>query len=326
MPPPASDPNPSATDLSSPQAEHATGEIRGDRMCLKCGFNLHGQTILREPHYGLLIVRCPECSGVTSLQEYPVLGPWARRWGYLFAAVYILFITGLFGLTAFLIGVSSVGLVQDRMHTIANEIATAHRPWFDAVGKAQAEASAKTPAEKSLVSSTVSSVQSWGSYAAINREWWEREGAAARAAIAARKPNLPVEQLLAYTFIPVCGLAVGGFFAVLLPGLRGPRLLMIPLVTVSLGLLFCYFFSLTTRTAALTNFWLPGFVPSGELAAELLPSFAFYRLALVMGAILAVGVYLGRPVARFLIRTFLTPRLAHSLSFLWESYPAPRTR
>ncbi|MCW5767408.1 MAG: hypothetical protein KIT19_01890 [Phycisphaeraceae bacterium] len=62
----------------------------GDRLCVSCGFNLAGQSVVREPHYRMLIVRCPECATAASLQEYPVLGKWANRWGGVLAAGMIL--------------------------------------------------------------------------------------------------------------------------------------------------------------------------------------------------------------------------------------------
>ena len=52
--------------------------MTGDRFCTKCGYNLVGQEIVREKHYELLIVRCPECATVTGLQDYPRLGTWPK--------------------------------------------------------------------------------------------------------------------------------------------------------------------------------------------------------------------------------------------------------
>lgn len=77
------------------------GVLAGDRLCIRCGFNLTGQPITREPHYNMLAVRCPECSTLASLQEYPVLGVWAPRFGillalgWMLAALLIAFLTGL---------------------------------------------------------------------------------------------------------------------------------------------------------------------------------------------------------------------------------------
>jgi hypothetical protein len=49
------------------------GDVRistliGDRLCIKCGYNLVGQPIMRETHYDMLILRCPECATVASVQ------------------------------------------------------------------------------------------------------------------------------------------------------------------------------------------------------------------------------------------------------------------
>ena len=64
--------------------------LTGDRFCTKCGYNLIGQQIVREEYYSMLIVRCPECATVASVQEYPLLGGWAIRWGALLAALWFI--------------------------------------------------------------------------------------------------------------------------------------------------------------------------------------------------------------------------------------------
>ena len=53
-----------------PGPETRVDVLSGDRCCARCGFNLYGQTIIREPHYGLLMVRCPECGTAAAMQEY----------------------------------------------------------------------------------------------------------------------------------------------------------------------------------------------------------------------------------------------------------------
>ncbi len=64
--------------------------MTGDRFCTKCGYNLVGQEIVREQHYELLIVRCPECATVAGLQDYPRLGTWGARWGMVLAALWLI--------------------------------------------------------------------------------------------------------------------------------------------------------------------------------------------------------------------------------------------
>ena len=76
-------------------AEQRISTLVGDRLCIKCGYNLTGQHVLREPHYEMLIVRCPECATVASMQEYPLLGRWAGRWAALAAGLWFLLAFGL---------------------------------------------------------------------------------------------------------------------------------------------------------------------------------------------------------------------------------------
>lgn len=66
---------------SAPAPETTVGRMEGVRPCLQCGHDLHGQSILRESTYGLLIARCPECGTVAALVEHPRLGIWGRRLG-----------------------------------------------------------------------------------------------------------------------------------------------------------------------------------------------------------------------------------------------------
>ena len=59
------------------------GVITGDRSCHACGFNLRGQPIVREQHYDMVMVRCPECAAVAPLLDYPRYSHWARRlWAF----------------------------------------------------------------------------------------------------------------------------------------------------------------------------------------------------------------------------------------------------
>ena len=53
-----------------------------------------GQPVLREPHYNMLILRCPECGTVASIQDYPTLGRWANRWAIILSAFWLLIILG----------------------------------------------------------------------------------------------------------------------------------------------------------------------------------------------------------------------------------------
>ncbi len=45
-------------------------------ICMSCGFDLARIRPVREPHYGLMIVRCPRCTRAAVRQLHPLL----RRW------------------------------------------------------------------------------------------------------------------------------------------------------------------------------------------------------------------------------------------------------
>ena len=83
------------TGVSGAAEEVRISVVTGDRLCARCAYNLTGQLVTREPHYGLLIVRCPECATVASIQEYPLLGRWANRWGAVLAVVCLIFLLGM---------------------------------------------------------------------------------------------------------------------------------------------------------------------------------------------------------------------------------------
>ena len=65
------------------------GHIRADRACVSCGFNLYGQPVTKEPHYGLAIARCPECGTAAALQQYPTATHLVSRYHAVLSAFWI---------------------------------------------------------------------------------------------------------------------------------------------------------------------------------------------------------------------------------------------
>lgn len=100
-----------STDAASSHVPEARDRrvslLVGDRFCIACGFNLVGQSVVREPHYNMLMVRCPECGTAAAMQEYPLLGRWASRWARVLAVAMMLLMTVLtFGASLACWGVS----------------------------------------------------------------------------------------------------------------------------------------------------------------------------------------------------------------------------
>ena len=103
------------------------GEIQTDRACIECGFNLFGQTIVRDEHYGMPIARCPECGRVCALQEYPGLGVWARRWNGLLGSLWLLAAVGLFSLLLTFSLAPTGPVLEENITGIAERIAQQHQ-------------------------------------------------------------------------------------------------------------------------------------------------------------------------------------------------------
>lgn len=103
------------------------GQIQTDRACIGCGFNLFGQTIVRDEHYGMPIARCPECGRVCALQEYPGLGVWARRWSSVLAAVWLLVAVGLFSMLLTFSLAPTGPVLEEHVGGIAERIAQQHQ-------------------------------------------------------------------------------------------------------------------------------------------------------------------------------------------------------
>lgn len=122
----------------------------GDRFCINCGFNLVGQSVVREPHYDMLMVRCPECGTAAAMQEYPMLGRWAGRWARVLAAALLLFLTLFtFGTSLACWGVS-VPAVLTMVEPMAQKLGEAHVKWQR---EKQATNAAKAAAVKAAAAS-----------------------------------------------------------------------------------------------------------------------------------------------------------------------------
>ncbi|MEM7227696.1 MAG: hypothetical protein AAF432_02670 [Planctomycetota bacterium] len=94
-----SDAPPTLPSSAESAREERVSSLVGDRFCTDCGYNLMGQPVLREPHYNMLIVRCPECGTIAAPQEYPLAGRWTNRFVSAGAVLLLLFSVAFFGAT-----------------------------------------------------------------------------------------------------------------------------------------------------------------------------------------------------------------------------------
>lgn len=298
---------------ADPSVEPRVGNVEGDRPCTGCGFNLYGQPIVRERHYQMLMVRCPECGAAASLQEYPLLGRWASRWGALLAAMWALVVLGgMFATAGIILGVSQE-IRRSAAEPLGVIIAQQHREY-------QATPEAVAAGSKTRFNyQTNQPVTSWEN---IDITWWEtvdQKAIVAQAGAAGKlsNPNAYWDlRILAILMLPA-----GIVFAVAMPGLRRSRFLVPVLMIAALALLF-----VTLATDSPSPRWAGWF--TAQAAAETLTPSATYICIATATAVLIFAMLIGRPVVRWLVVVLLPPRLRVGLSVLWtcDGLPPPSPR
>ncbi len=316
-----SEPAPPAPPSSGSRTE-PTSAIIGDRACVKCGFNLHGQIVVRDPEYGLLVARCPECGTAASLQEHPILGRWASRWAAMLAAVWLLVIVGLILFSGVVIGLISVGLATDACKPIRERIATSFKEHL------VAEQAAMTQEEFQTAYPNFISIASWPAdqYPWVTASWWEGQDAAA---FLGNGPLDNYDWRIAKTWIPfgLFTFTAGVFLAVTIAHRRGFTLVLPALAIGSISAALVLL--VTGEDPVLSAFsgtnW-GGLVDLNGLAALHAAGFAFVTV-LVQTAVIAAGLMVGRPLARLIVRALVPPRIRAPLGFLWSAdrLPQPRT-
>lgn len=302
---PAPIPAPAAARVSS---------LTGDRFCTGCGFNLAGQAVLREPHYGMLMVRCPECAAVASLQEYPLLGRWPTRLRALMAAVWVLFMAVLLLATVGILLAHVDVARQTGVRQFSRGLIAANLEW----ARQQPEpfrSSWTGPLENSYA----------GDYTPLTPVWVASADLRAVALSATGnaggfrwRTGASVAALLAWwLFIP------GVVWSVAMPHVRRRGMLVAALVPGGAAAAFV--------AAQAASGAVPAAMPvpfAGNVAADFVGSGVGFVLLGFSLLALVCGMWAGRPLCRWLVRLLLPPSLRGPLSVLWtaDGLPPPSTR
>lgn len=271
--------------------EQRVSVMYGDRLCTTCHYNLIGQPVIREPHYDLLVVRCPECATVASLQEYPHLGRWANRWSVIFSGIWIMLLLALAsGGIAAVIGMTG-GFTEEAVDQYENDL---QKHWSDWYAETYPNATSKN-------------------------QWWN--------------PDKFDEWTVAHTPSKLMTElhAVNGLF-------RQPETLLfiVPLfITSVLGVfwsvalvhrrrltLFLMSVVLLILAGAIygTIWWQIAQFPADDFDDIAWVQIGMPLMATMLGLcwfLLVTGLLCGRPVARWLVRVMLPPRLLGPLNVLW---------
>ncbi len=307
----------------------------GDRFCTKCGYNLIGQEIVREEHYALLIVRCPECATVTGLQDYPRLGTWGARWGMVLAALWMILLLCLWPATSGIMLGFSIGMADEGSRDYAR-----HLSGLQAAAEAKAEPpvtqrsaetpTPATPATPALVPvpalpgqplPTTVTIQGativlggsrFGGRSKEFNDWWEQQDQ--RAVLAAAGGWWGVVDHVEFLMLIPAGAVVfllGCFWSVFLLQVPHRRLVYCGIAIVGLACVFALIPLLEWDARAMF---------SARRAAQY--QLALPILATALGALivpLALGLRFGRTLARLAVNALLPPRLRGPITVLWSA-------
>ncbi|HMN95546.1 MAG TPA: hypothetical protein PKC43_04910 [Phycisphaerales bacterium] len=296
-------PAPPAAGIASAEPGRCAGQvvaiIDGDRPCIGCAYNLVGQAILRETHYGLLVVRCPECGKVDGIEEHPFVGRTVQRLATAGLGLWIILLVGFAALTVLLLTALSWALAEWFTEPLSAAVREDFQRWISANSAGGFTSAMPLPDQQAAVDA------------------WLAEVGGIRSFLEARKGALAAIDPWAATWsVPLAGLlfAAGVAWSVALLGVGRRRL-----VAVTLGLVA-----------------IAGLIVAGEAIKLLVsenpaPWWALLRRAIapvatvpaqaiglfILAAALILGAQLGRPIARGLVRLFLPPRLRTPMAFLW---------
>ncbi len=308
-----SGPRQSSRAGNAASTEPRVSTLVGDRLCIKCGYNLTGQPVKREAHYDMLIVRCPECATVASLQEYPLLGRWAGRWAMLLAALWFGFVLLLALASAGILYAEADSVAETASRPHAIRLAERQHKWFkerEAQGTLPANAqwflsNPNPPSSYSPVDPTWSSQQDFDAVLA------EAGGWAAAADFSA---------LRRWIKLALWAAPIGCFWAIALAHVRRRRLILFGLILISLAGVFALIGHLGQpgRFGMFVG-WGWGWTNAITIAQRQIGP-PFYAMSLLFSIIpLSLGLVFGRPIVRGLIRALLPPRLRSSLALLWTA-------
>ncbi len=289
--------------------------IMGDRLCVKCAYNLRGQPVFKEEHYGLYIARCPECGTPAAVQEYPMLGRWPGRIRVFAALAYALTVLGSLVMVLLLLSAMSEGLKETAAEPLAIEIAS---QWAEHVNSEEAAGrdpyagrTAAAPSQRAADGTFIAN-----RWYAIDTTWWRSQNRFSSFFTGFTHTIRSSVPVMALMTIPM--FAMGSVLAVLILGARRSVLLVVGAVP-AIMMLAIFLISTTIDRR------LVGWVSPSEIARESmwLPAVAcVFMLWLIAGS---VGLMLGRPIARLGVRALLPPTMRGSLAELWftDNKPLP---
>lgn len=293
------------------------GVIETDTFCARCGFNLHTQKVWRDERLGILVCRCPECGGHHAVGSESSVG---RKWMQRFATIGVMiwvafglaFVFGIFAFSCIVYAASSDGLTYHSLETTDGRLVTANWKNTGGYDYTLASDSSVTVDAKDVVDRQRLTPALTGNYPP--RDYG---GGIYYGQYYAELPQIIIVggvMTLAWLFCAALLSACCWFWR------RGRRWvwLFIPLLTGSV-IHEVMRSSQASRTSAL------GRVLESDVEYQIL-----YVACALQVTVMAIGIYFGRPFARFLLSIFVPPKTRQLFAFLWQcdgkTMPAARTQ
>ncbi len=293
--------------------------VIGDRCCTACGFNLIGAPIIRESHYSMLIIRCPECGTCAAVQEYPLLGRWTRRFAALMAAMLLLVMLGAAAGSVGLVQVQSWWLGEEASWDLAGRIGRTHDAWFGEL----------PTTERDRILRQYPLGRGWmggNQFSAVLVEWWESEGdRSVYTSGVGFWSEFDPQSLQVVPWLVLTSLGIGAFWSIALVYQRRIVVMILVCVFAIVGGAIVGFgqWHLYDMSSYLGQGWRYAY----SLAYERVGVPVAIAAAALMLVFMCIGAWLGRPVTRFAVCLLLPPRLRGPLAILWTAEgKAPPTR
>ncbi len=299
----AAPPPPVSSAPVAPSAKERAVQLETDAFCVECGYNLHGQPVVRDERLNLLVARCPECgqfhpagTGVTATKL------WLQRVASLLLFFWVLVVIAVVVFACFGLGAVTFAHIDDTTYRQLMSADQKPAEWK------QTAVSGGGMTYQVVRKGTTRPVINWKLYytlevpAGDDQTPWGNHHTATlfeRAVLAGCAAAL--------------GVVIGMLLVVFLWHWKKRRYFIATLLPLAPAMFLICVFCLNEEFSLIIH-W------ATRIAI-------FY--ALWEGAWIGVGILVGRPIARGLLRMFVPPRPRQYLAFLWKvdgkSPPMPST-
>ncbi len=270
--------------------------IRADRACIGCGFNLYGQSVTKEEHYGLAIARCPECGEVAALQTYPTMSHWVNRFRALLAGFWVIVLLIAFVIQVLIVAAFADSVSRDVSDPLAKKIGEVYYNWAEENGTTTSIAGwATTP-------------EAYYQWVQIPSDWADEHLDAIVADYGGLWSTFDRSNMIYVIPAWMVVFLAGVFWSIVLLGATRKRATIVPLAASALVLVLTYI------EFPSSMFIVP---QASDVAKELYAHIMAPIAIIVQLPALFIGVFFGRKIARWIILLTLPPRSRVSLSILW---------